>query len=143
MSERLSRKERSPFNVFLQLLDETDSNTREYRRELYRPDSTKLARILDAILASEKGKTKLHEWLLPHALSIVCKQVGTEMDATAAAERLPGLASITPDFIENWTVPDYSQVAPCLSAILAVAAETNTAKENNTKNPRQRHAMLL
>ncbi|KAF9555908.1 hypothetical protein CPC08DRAFT_695029 [Agrocybe pediades] len=119
--------------MFLQLLDESNLDTYDYRKELYKPNSNKLGLILDAILANEKGKVKLYEWLLPHALDVVCKEVGKEMDATTAAERMPGLASITPEFIENWSVPDYRKIAPCLYTILLAAAETNTAKERNTK----------
>ncbi|KAF9553470.1 hypothetical protein CPC08DRAFT_767505 [Agrocybe pediades] len=106
---------RSRMGEEIEIEPQGNSDTRGFQRELYRRDSNKLGRILDAILANEKDKMKLHEWLLPHALDLVY------------------LASITPTFIENWTIPDYRQLAPYLATILAVAAKTNAAKEKNTK----------
>jgi hypothetical protein len=40
--------------------------------------------------------------MLPHALEVICSKVSDEMDVVQEAEKLPGLGSITPEFI---TVP--------------------------------------
>ena len=45
-------------------------------------------------------KEKLTEWILPHALEVICGKVSDEMDVMNEAEKLPGLDAITPEFIE-------------------------------------------
>lgn len=55
------------------------------------------------------------------------------MDVVKEAEKLPGLAEITPDFIKAWKVFAHQENAPVLSQILLAAAESASAKEKNKK----------
>ena len=73
------------------------------------------------------------EWMLPHALEVICRKVSDEMDVVQEVEKLPGLDAITPEFIEAWRVSGHQEKAPFLFEILLAAAETVSAKEKNKK----------
>ncbi|KAF8872668.1 hypothetical protein CPB84DRAFT_1799050 [Gymnopilus junonius] len=107
-----------------------------YRTEFYKDDNQKLFKILDSISASD-GKRKLRSWMQrPDALDLVCEIIGDEMDAVKKVEQLPGLAAITPEFIESWTISDSQELAPSITRILLAVAETPSAKEKNVlKSP--------
>jgi hypothetical protein len=59
--------------------------------------------------------------------------VTEEMNAVQKAELLPGIAAITPEFIQKWTIPPHQEFAPCLRRILFAAAQTPAAKEKNKR----------
>lgn len=123
----------SPFDLLLEVLDESNPEYAKYRIELYKEKSTKLSRILDHIVATESGKRKLWSWIQPHALGVVCQVIDDEMDSVTTEDILPGLSAIDPEFIKSWAVADVSEKAPFLTQVLCRAAQTSLAKEKNKK----------
>ena len=123
----------SPFDLILHLLDDANLKYWAYRNELYKEENKKLGEVLELIFSNMLGKEKLKEWILPHALEIVCDKVTDEMDLVQEEERLPGLNAITPEFIKTWRVSGHQEKAPFLFKILLTAAETASAKEKNKK----------
>ena len=71
------------------------------------------------------------EWMLPHALELICGKVSDEMDVVQEVEKLPGLDAITPEFIKAWHVSGHQEKAPFLFEILLAAAEMASVKEKN------------
>ena len=114
----------------IELLDDSNSKYWAYRNELYKEENKK-HEILDLIFLNAPGKEKLTEWMLPHALEVICRKVSNEMDAVQEAEKLPGLDAITPEFIEAWRISGHQEKALYLFEILLAAAETASAKEKN------------
>ncbi|KAF8957733.1 hypothetical protein BDZ97DRAFT_1669447 [Flammula alnicola] len=123
----------SPFDLVLDVLDESNPQFSAYRNEFYKAENRKLGQFLDLVLSSTAGKKKLNELILSHALELICEKVTTEMDVVQEAEKLPGLSAITPEFINSWTVSGHRESAPFLFQILLTAAETASAKEKNKK----------
>jgi hypothetical protein len=121
----------SPFDLVLEILDDCNPEYTGYRVELYKDGNRKLPQILDSIIAVHTGRAKLLSWMRPHALELVCGVIDEEMDSVNKADLLPGLAAITPDFIQAWTVSNLQDRAPFLMEILLRAAETSLAKEKN------------
>jgi hypothetical protein len=90
--------------------------------------------ILDVILANSTGKRKLRTWIRQSAaVDLVCDVITEEMNVVQKAERLPGVAAITPEFIKTWSVSTHRELIPCLSRILFAAAQTSIAEEKNKK----------
>jgi hypothetical protein len=85
----------SPLDLMVELLDVSNLKYWAYRNELYKEENKKLRQILDLIFSSGLGKEKLKEWMLPHALEVICGKVSDEMDVVREAEKLPGLDAIT------------------------------------------------
>lgn len=123
----------SPFDLMVELLDDSNLKYWAYRNELYKEENKKLSEILELIFSNAPGKEKLTEWMLPHALEVICGKVSDEMDVVQEAERLPGLDAITPEFIKAWRVSGHQEKAPCLFEILSAAAETK--EKNKKKSP--------
>ena len=110
----------------IELLDDSNLKYWAYRNELYKEENKKLNVILDLIFlkAPLAGKEKMTEWMLPHALEVICRKVSNEMDVMQEVEKLPGLDAITPEFIETWRISGQQEKAPYLFGILLAAAET-------------------
>ena len=121
----------SPADLLLEVLDEYKPQFGSYQTEFYKEQNQKMVRILDTVMANSNGEDKLRKWLLGTGLPLVCNSVSDEMDAIQKVENLPGLASITPDFISNWGISDHSDLAPLTTNILLSAAETLTAHNKN------------
>jgi hypothetical protein len=118
----------SPFDLMVELLDDSNLKHCAYRNELYKEENIKLSEILELIFSNASGKEKLTEWMLPHALEVICGKVSDEMDVVQKAKKLPGLEAITPEIIKAWRVSGHQEKAPCLFEILLAAAETASAK---------------
>jgi hypothetical protein len=122
----------SPFDLILEILDDDKPEYSYHRTEFYKEGNEKLAKILDAILSSGPGKIKLRTWMQRPATFDIFRDVITqEMNNVQKAELLPGIAAITPEFINNWTILPPRELAPCLLHILSTAAQTAVAKEKN------------
>jgi hypothetical protein len=67
----------------------------------------------------------------PATFDIFRDVITQEMNNVQKAELLPGIAAITPEFINNWTILPPRELAPCLLHILSTAAQTAVAKEKN------------
>jgi hypothetical protein len=122
----------SPFDLVLEILDKEKPEYSCHRTELYKEGNEKLTKILNAILSSGPGRSKLRNWIRrPVTVDLFCDVITQEMNNVQKAELLPGIAAITPEFIKNWTVFPHQELAPCLLRVLSTAAQTTTAKEKN------------
>ncbi|KAF7371872.1 hypothetical protein MVEN_00044400 [Mycena venus] len=95
----LRRDHISPIDILIQILD-------RYPGNLYPDDSTKLMELLEIILMD---------------LNVIGNYWTMETESI-----LPGVAVVTPDFIENWI-----ECTPFLTSILTAASQTERAKKHN------------
>jgi hypothetical protein len=122
----------SPFDLVLEILHEDKPEYSYHRTEFYKEGNEKLFKILDAIISSGPGRSKLRTWMRrPVAVDLFGDVITQEMNNVQKAELLPGIAAITPEFIQNWTVSPHQELAPCLLRVLSTAAQTTDAKEKN------------
>lgn len=113
----------SPFDLILDILNDSNPNYSQYRNELYKKENKKLGQIFDHICANAAGQVKFNELILPRAVELVCTTISDEMEIVKDMERLPGLSEITPEFIVGWNVSGHQEAAPALSRLLVAAAE--------------------
>jgi hypothetical protein len=105
----------SPFNLVLEILDEDKPEYSYYRTEFYKEGNEKLSKILDAIVSSNPGRSKLRTWMRrPVAVDLFGDVITQEITKVQKAELLPGIAAITPEFIKNWTISPHRELAPCI-----------------------------
>ena len=129
----------SPFDMFLKLLDPSEAEFAGYRNSLYTvPKGSKISKLdelLEQILADPNGRTRILQWMEPHAVSFVLDKVSAKMDGIKAS--LHGtMDAITLDFLAVWDVnlmmaKTVERCAPVLCSILHTAAQTKRAKEKN------------
>jgi len=62
-----------------------------------------LQALLNAILNNEKGAVTMEDWMAPHALDLVCKNIHREMDAAKPLLKM-SVGEITPEFLSKWDV---------------------------------------
>jgi hypothetical protein len=119
----------------LKILDEHDPDFQRHRTEFYKQDNQTLPKILDAVLGSELGKKKIRAWLETSnkPLDLICTIVGDEMDNVHDIEQPSGLADITLEFIDSWSISSNREIAPFMTEILLSAAQSPLAKERNKK----------
>ncbi|KAJ7900785.1 hypothetical protein B0H13DRAFT_2252169 [Mycena leptocephala] len=67
----------------------------------------------------------------PHLEEFACETVADEMETRRRNSTLPGIAVVTPDFIENWSLDEDTNDTPFLTSILTAAAQTERAKKQN------------
>ena len=126
----------SPFDLFLEILDETQHEYIHYRSLLYKDENTKLFKIFDMVTSHPLGRPKFQEWLgRDAAFETVTDMVQEEMDRVRKADQLNSLTDITPSFIESSTVLDPSRrkLTPCLLRVLTAAAQTPLSRERNER----------
>ncbi|KAJ7451396.1 hypothetical protein FB451DRAFT_1051517 [Mycena latifolia] len=121
----------SPVEVLIQALDVEGSENSRYREKLYRDDDVRLTRLLETIMADDKGKRKLLECMRPQLLDFACNMVAEQMDQRRKASILPGINSVTPEFIEAWNLDEEEDLTPFLTRILETAAQTKYAEAHN------------
>ena len=122
----------SPFDLVLEILDEGKSEYSYHRTEFYKDGNEKLFKILDAIVSSGPGRSKLRTWMRrPVAVDLFGDVITQEISKVQKAELLPGIAAITPEFINNWSISPHRELAPCLLRVLSTVAQTTDAKEKN------------
>ncbi|KAJ7728308.1 hypothetical protein B0H14DRAFT_2640736 [Mycena olivaceomarginata] len=99
-------------------------------------DSSKLMQLVDMIMADRAGHSKLLECMRPHLEEFACETVADEMATRRRNSIVSGIAVVTPDFIEKWSLDEEVDHSPFLTSILIAAAQTERAKiENKIKNP--------
>ena len=124
----------SPFDLVLEVLDKSQPKYSSYQVEFYKENNQKLSMILDKITSSARGKIKFSSWLKSESgLKLVCEIIGGKMDEVQKVEKLSTLASVTPEFIKDWSISGCPELAPCMTEILLAAAETSLAHEKNKK----------
>ena len=97
----------------------------------YKEGNKKLYKILDAVLLSGPGKSKLRTWMQqPVTVNLFCDVIMQEMNNVQKAELLPGITAITHEFIKN-TISPHQELAPSLLNVLSTMAWTTIAKEKN------------
>ncbi|PPQ69090.1 hypothetical protein CVT24_000134, partial [Panaeolus cyanescens] len=124
----------SPFDFILEILDETKSDYWGYRTAFYKESNSKLATILETILASSAGHDKLMAWMRPHAIRLVQDIVEDEMDNINESGKVSSMAeALTPECIHAWDMSQNTVQTPVLNAILFSAAQTSRAREENKR----------
>ncbi|KAJ7853791.1 hypothetical protein B0H14DRAFT_3653140 [Mycena olivaceomarginata] len=125
------------------VLDPVDVAYDRYRTHLYREESTKLAELVDAIMSDDTGKRKLLEVMRPHLLDFACDIVAEQMQQRRNQSFLPGIAAITPAFIDSWSIDEANNPTPFLTRILETAAQTDHARQHNKmKKPEKMCAVV-
>jgi hypothetical protein len=122
----------SPVDFLIDILDSRRDEFGGYRDGLYKENSTRLGDLMDVIMSDPKGKRKLEEWMELHAVDVVCRAVGQEMDAVKKDFNM-SIADVSPEYLRNWDLGanTSNEKAPILQQILHSAAQTDTAKEKN------------
>ena len=70
------------------------------------------------------GKQKPRKWMQQsQGIGIFCDIINVELDTVKGLEKLPGLAAITPEFINSWSVSGCKELARTLTQILLSAAD--------------------
>ena len=135
----------SPFDLVLEILDEGKSEYSYHRTEFYKDGNEKLFKILNSIVSSGPGRSKLRTWMRqPVAVDLFGDVITQEISKVQKAELLPGIAAITPEFINNWSISPHRELAPCLLRVLSTVAQTTDAKEKNKiKKPNMVHSFLF
>ncbi|KJA22641.1 hypothetical protein HYPSUDRAFT_164247 [Hypholoma sublateritium FD-334 SS-4] len=149
-TDTLSEAGLSPLSLLIGVLeaDNNDNALSNTRRNIFRPKNKgALVQILDLIMADRQGAETLNEWMLPHAVTLVCETIHTEMEAAKPFLHMT-TAETTPEFIESWDInkimdPISENTTPTWSTILSAATESKVcaakaARENN-KNSQVRH----
>ena len=140
----LRRHRLSPFDLVLELLDDSKPQYVFYRTEFYKEENEKLSRILVAIISTDSGKRKLHTLIRqPPILDLFCDVITDEMNTVQKAELMPGIGAVTPEFIRNWTVSTHQGLVPCTQRILLAGAETSLAKEKIGKRTQRLYVVHL
>jgi hypothetical protein len=93
-------------------------------------------RLLDTIMADRAGHGKLMECMRPHLEEFACETVADQMAIRRSNSIVSGIAVVTPDFIDNWSLDEEMDHSPFLTSILTAAAQTERAKiHNKIKRP--------
>ncbi|RXW21865.1 hypothetical protein EST38_g3984, partial [Candolleomyces aberdarensis] len=125
-----------PFNIVCRILEDDTPLYSSYRKKFYGPDNDTLDHLLTTIANCRQGRVKLSAWLKSSGRSLITNIVGEEMDEVTKAEIMPGLATITPQYVKTWTLESHKAHAPFTIAILTAAAQTErAARENKLKKP--------
>jgi len=100
-----------------------------------------LQALLNAILNDEKGAVTMEDWMAPHALDLVCKNIHREMDAAKPLLKM-SVSEITPEFLSKWdvnTVMCPAELAtPTLTRCIKAATESRKSQDS-TKGSKSRN----
>ena len=107
-----------------------------------------ICKLLDLIMANEKGAAILKEWMRPHAVDLVCSDIHREMEE-AKPHLYMTAAETTPEFIESWDINDImdpisDKITPTWTTVLEAATESkqHLAKaEDHEKFSRERRTV--
>ncbi|KAH9037504.1 hypothetical protein EDB85DRAFT_2086035 [Lactarius pseudohatsudake] len=118
-----------------------------FRNALFSPTNREsLIGLLDRLIQDDKGRPIFEEWVFPHALRLVCKEVHVEMEAAKPHLRMY-TSDVSPEFIENW---DIHQImgplrTPILRSVLEAAGESKVslAKPKSAKSKNRFTALLI
>ncbi|KAJ7107876.1 hypothetical protein C8R44DRAFT_940816 [Mycena epipterygia] len=98
-----------------------------------------MTKLLDVILADERGERVFREWVAPRAVDVACDIVSTQMDAIVKAlSTAPSVTKLTPKFLRAWSldgnvVQPADCVAPDVVKILFAALNTERGLGKNKK----------
>ena len=100
-----------------------------------------LQALLNAILNDEKGAVTMEDWMAPHALDLVCKNIHREMDAAKPLLKM-SVGEITPEFLSKWDVNTVMRPAelatPTLTRCIEAATESRKSQDS-TKGSKSRN----
>ncbi|KAJ7455167.1 hypothetical protein FB451DRAFT_1049047 [Mycena latifolia] len=105
-----------------------------------------IRRLLDAMVADERGKVVFRDWVQPTAIQIACESVSTQMDSMVKAlSTASSITTLTPRFLRAWSLKDTvvqpaNLVAPDVVKILFSALNT---KQGLAKNKKKRIRILF
>lgn len=128
----------SPIDLMLEILDPSNAKYDWYRTGLFHTSPEKVRNMLDLMMQHDRGSTVITDWLRPQVAEWACKEVYREMDAAKDALLLSGgVGDLTPEYLETWSQSNIlgtaSAEAPILLSILHAGAQTQKAREKNTK----------
>ena len=123
----------SPFDLVLEILDEDKPEYSSYRTEFYKEGNEKLSKILDAVLSSGPGRSKLRTWMRqPVTVDLFCDVITQEMNNVQKAELLPGIAAITPRIHQEL---DY--FSPSRACTVSFKCSFHRGADNHCKREKQ------
>jgi hypothetical protein len=98
----------------------------------YRSTNAKnIHRLLDLIMANEKGSVTLKEWMKPHAIELVCDTIDAEMEAVKPDLHM-NTTHTTPEFVEGWGInkimDTVSTKTPTWTTVLTTAMESKACR---------------
>jgi len=100
-----------------------------------------LQALLNTILNDEKGAVTMEDWMAPHALDLVCKNIHREMDATKPLLKM-SVGEITPEFLSKWDINTVMRPAelatPTLTRCIKAATESRKLQDS-TKGSKSRN----
>ena len=110
---------------------------------------TSLVGLLETLVQDEKGRPIVTDWMLPHALGLVCDKIHTEMEAAKPFLRM-NTGDVSPEFIEHWDIhkvmgPVANNITPTLTTILDAAGESKSSrsKPKSVKSKNRYTASLI
>lgn len=110
-----------------------------YRNALLASNRTeKLEAFLSSLLKDDKGGPLMKQWMLPHAIELVCDEVHREMDAAKPHLRMYA-KEVTPRFLEEWDLQKTMEEVrtPIWDCILDAASETKASKRKTEERRKE------
>ncbi|KAJ7260021.1 hypothetical protein B0H12DRAFT_1069914 [Mycena haematopus] len=126
----------SPATLLEEIL--TDKAYEHHADKFFGHSGATLRRILDAMVADERGKQIFREWVQPTAIEIACETVTTEMDSMVKAlSTASSIKRLTPKFLRAWNLNDNvvqpaKEFAPNLVKILFSASNTDRGLKSHS-----------
>ena len=89
---------------------------------------TSLVGLLNTLVQDKKGHPIVSDWMLLHALGLVCDKIHTEMEAAKPCLWM-NTGDVSPEFIEHWDIHKVmglvaNDITPTLTSILDAAGES-------------------
>ena len=134
----LRKNKLSPLDLVTKIVDNSNTKYDNYHIKMYEDSGRyKLERILNMIMNGIWGKVILLDWIRPHALQQVCKNVSNEMGVLTSPLHMM-TNTITPDYPMTWTLQDnvehvVSAKTPSLLSIIHAASHTKRSLKKNKK----------
>ncbi|KAF9470445.1 hypothetical protein BDN70DRAFT_821376 [Pholiota conissans] len=102
-------------------------------------NAANIHRLLDLILENKKGSKIMKKWMYPHAVSLVCETIHTEMEA-AKKYLFMTTAQTSPEFIETWDInaimdPISQDITPTWTSVLQAATESRFSQCKKSDKP--------
>jgi len=128
----------TPTSFLLHLLGRETSSPSARTAFFRRTNEDNICELLSTILEDDKGSRIFKQWLVPHAVDIVCDLVSNEMEA-AKPSLFMTTAQTTPEFIEGWDInkimdPIARDITPTWTSVLHAASEPKGSHDNKSRN---------
>lgn len=113
-----------------------------YRQKIFsNQNKPMLQALLNVVLNDEKGAVTMEDWMEPHALDLVCKNIHHEMDAAKPLLKM-SVGEITPEFLSKWDINTVmgpaEHATPTLTRCIEAATESRKSQDG-TKGSKSRN----